>query len=178
MPPPAAVPVSTPVPPTVPEQHDQHQIHQIQREEEQEPVATIASTEQPPVKSEVDVVETEEERKHKKPMKNESISSKKTSALNGVKVVPTKTKREKKLSRKEKEKAYLLAKIAVLEEEAAKKRSVLKSVKKPEPIIEHRKEAFTVRRTRNHQRQRRKRCRRCSCRARSRERHTKRIVAR
>ena len=144
MPPPAAVPVSTPVPPTVPEQHNQHQIHQIQREEEQEPVATIATTEQPPVKSEVDVVETEEERKHKKPMKNESISSKKTSTPNGVKVVPTKTKREKKLSRKEKEKAHLLAKIAVLEEEAAKKRSVLKSVKNPEPIIEHRKEAFTV----------------------------------
>ena len=71
-------------------------------------------------KSEVDVVETEEERKHKKPMKNESISSKKTSTPNGVKVVPTKTKREKKLSRKEKEKAHLLAKIAVLEEEAAK----------------------------------------------------------
>merc|ERR1711959_169941 len=98
-----AVPVSTPVPPTVPEQHDQHQIH---RKEEQEPVATIACTEQPPVKSEVDVVETEEDRKHKKPMKNESISSKKTSTPNGVKVVPTKTKREKKLSRKEKEKCF------------------------------------------------------------------------
>ena len=50
-----------------------------------------------------------------------------------------KNKREKKLSRKEKEKAHLLAKIAALEQEAARK-GFVKSGKKSVPIIEHKKE--------------------------------------
>ncbi|CAL6353229.1 unnamed protein product [Bathycoccus prasinos] len=108
-------------------------------------VPVVATTaEHPPEKDEedegVDFDNGRDCELEKPPTKNESISVKKpSSTANGVKVVPTKNKREKKLSRKEKEKAHLLAKIAALEQEAAKK-GFVKSGKKSVPIIEHKKE--------------------------------------
>ena len=118
--------------PTVPEQ-----------QQEQRVPVVATTTEHPPEKGEedegVDFDNGRDCELEKPPTKNESISVKKPSTANGVKVVPTKNKREKKLSRKEKEKAHLLAKIAALEQEAAKK-GFVKSGKKSVPIIEHKKE--------------------------------------
>jgi len=89
---------------------------------------------------EAERVDNGEEREEEKQVaKGESISIKKPSSTTGIKVLPTKNKREKKLSRKEKEKAHLLAKIAALEEQAAKK-GFVKSGTKSVPIFEHKKE--------------------------------------
>ena len=97
----------------------------LEQQQEQRVPVVATTTEHPPEKGEedegVDFDNGRDCELEKPPMKNESISVKKPSTANGVKVVPTKNKREKKLSRKEKEKAHLLAKIAALEQEAAKK---------------------------------------------------------
>ena len=115
----------------------------LEQQQEQRVPVVATTTEHPPEKGEedegVDFDNGRDCELEKPPMKNESISVKKPSTANGVKVVPTKNKREKKLSRKEKEKVHLLAKIAALEQEAARK-GFVKSGKKSVPIIEHKKE--------------------------------------